>query len=173
MSFALLYVAGFAVLSQLPLVMIVINSIKELEPKKLLGGTKWMVLGSFIIAAIITPTPDPFNQFIIAGPIIALYLLSIGIIKLINNRQPSSTQNTKEAPDIKETKPTQDKLDISQFKIVKRQESTHNDRKGQLCLGDLKDRSTNKLVVTFLYQGKHTYLRTINKPTAKRTRSNN
>jgi sec-independent protein translocase protein TatC len=39
---------------------------------------------SFILAAILTPTPDVFNQLIMAVPIILLYQVSIVIIWLTN-----------------------------------------------------------------------------------------
>jgi sec-independent protein translocase protein TatC len=37
------------------------------------------VLGIFIVAALITPTPDVFNQVLFAVPLGFLYLLSIGL----------------------------------------------------------------------------------------------
>jgi sec-independent protein translocase protein TatC len=33
----------------------------------------------FVIAAMLTPTPDVINQSLLAGPMLLLYLLSIGI----------------------------------------------------------------------------------------------
>ncbi len=85
-NFVLAYIAGYAVLFQLPLIMAFINRVKPLPPKKMLSGTRYVILGSFIVAAIITPTPDPFNQFIMAGPIILLYFASIVMIMFINMR---------------------------------------------------------------------------------------
>jgi sec-independent protein translocase protein TatC len=38
---------------------------------------KYAVLAIFIIAAVITPTPDMITQSIIAGPMVALYIFSI------------------------------------------------------------------------------------------------
>lgn len=73
MSFVTLYLAGFAALFQLPLLLLIINGVMPLRPRKLLAGTRWVVLGSFVAAALITPTPDPFNQSIMAGPVIFLY----------------------------------------------------------------------------------------------------
>jgi sec-independent protein translocase protein TatC len=39
---------------------------------------KWALLGSFIVAAILTPTPDPFNQCLMALPMYVFY--EVGII---------------------------------------------------------------------------------------------
>jgi len=40
---------------------------------------KYAVLAVFIIAAVITPTPDMFNQTLLAVPMLILYTISIGI----------------------------------------------------------------------------------------------
>lgn len=91
-NFVLAYVAGFAILFQVPLIITFTNRVTPLPPKKLLGGTRYVIVLSFIIAAIITPTPDPMNQAIMAVPIIALYLFSVAIVafqpkRLRHNRQ--------------------------------------------------------------------------------------
>jgi sec-independent protein translocase protein TatC len=39
---------------------------------------KWALLGAFIIAAILTPTPDPFNQCLMALPMYVFY--EVGIV---------------------------------------------------------------------------------------------
>lgn len=83
-SFALAYLAGFALLFQIPLVMLFINRIKPLRPGQLMGAQRYIILGSVIIAAILTPTPDPFNQMIMASPIIVLYQLGIILLSIVN-----------------------------------------------------------------------------------------
>jgi sec-independent protein translocase protein TatC len=40
---------------------------------------KYAVFVIFILAAVLTPSADPWNQMVFAAPMIALYLLSIGI----------------------------------------------------------------------------------------------
>lgn len=94
-SFVLAYIAGFALLFQLPLVISFINKVTPLKPVQLIGGTRYVILGSFIAAAIITPTPDPLNQGLMAGPIILLYFLSVIVVMFTNavrhrkQRQPA------------------------------------------------------------------------------------
>ena len=83
-NFALAYIAGFAILFQLPLILIIINRITPLKPGRLMKWERYVIIGSFIAAAIITPTPDPFNQLLMAGPIIILYQFSIFFIWMIN-----------------------------------------------------------------------------------------
>jgi sec-independent protein translocase protein TatC len=78
--FVMTYVGASAVLFQLPVVMLLIDSVSPLRPVRLLKYIHYVILGSFIVAAIATPTPDPVNQSIMAGVPIVLYLVSILII---------------------------------------------------------------------------------------------
>lgn len=83
-NFVLAYVAGFAALFQLPLIITFINKVTPLKPSQLMSGIRYVILGSFIAAAIITPTPDPINQALMAGPIILLYFMSVLVIMATN-----------------------------------------------------------------------------------------
>lgn len=83
-NFVLAYIAGFAALFQLPLIIAFINKMTPLKPSQLMGGTRYVILGSFVVAAIITPTPDPLNQALMAGPVILLYFLSVLIVAAVN-----------------------------------------------------------------------------------------
>lgn len=85
-SFALAYIGGFAVLFQLPLIVIFVNRIKPMSPGNMMSGQRYVILGSFIAAAVLTPTPDPFNQLVMAVPPILLYQLSVIIVWFINRR---------------------------------------------------------------------------------------
>lgn len=83
-SFALAYVAGFALLFQLPLLILFVNRVTPLKPSGMFKAQKYVILGSFIVAAILTPTPDPINQLLMALPIILLYQVSIIVIWVAN-----------------------------------------------------------------------------------------
>lgn len=86
LSFVTVYLAGFAILFQLPIILLFINRITPLTPGGMFGFERWVILVSFVVAAIITPTPDPLNQLFMAMPIIILYNLSIGVIWITNRR---------------------------------------------------------------------------------------
>ena len=47
---------------------------------------KYAILAAFVIAAILTPTPDVVNQFFMAGPLILLYEVSIFAVKVFASR---------------------------------------------------------------------------------------
>lgn len=94
-SFALAYIVGFALLFQLPLIVLFVNRIKPLKPSGMMKAQRWVILISFIVAAILTPTPDPMNQAIMAIPIIILYQLSIVMVLLVNRKRKTPDATTK------------------------------------------------------------------------------
>lgn len=90
-SFVSRYVLAFGLLFQLPLVMLVVNSIARIDAKTLFRHQRWVILLSFIAGAILTPTPDVFNQALLAVPIILLYQATAGMIWVINARARRKT----------------------------------------------------------------------------------
>jgi len=86
MQFVMIYLLGTALLFQIPLIMLFINRIKPLQPKKLLGKQRWLIVGSLIIGAIISPTPDIRNQLVFSIPIIIMYNGSVFAIWAINRK---------------------------------------------------------------------------------------
>jgi sec-independent protein translocase protein TatC len=85
-SFVMGYLAGYALLFQLPLLMLLINRITPLPPGSIKGKQRWVILISFIVAAVLTPTPDPLNQSIMAVPMIMLYQVSGLLVWWVNLR---------------------------------------------------------------------------------------
>jgi sec-independent protein translocase protein TatC len=86
LSFVMVYLLGSALLFQIPLIMIFINRIKPLKPRKLMKLQKWVVLIAFVLGAIISPSPDIRNQLLLSGPIILMYEFSVALIWYINRR---------------------------------------------------------------------------------------
>jgi sec-independent protein translocase protein TatC len=57
------------------------------HPDGLARWRKWAFLLAFVLAAIITPTFDPVNQTLVAGPIIILYELGIWLARLFGAKR--------------------------------------------------------------------------------------
>ena len=54
---------------------------------------KYAVLIAVVLGAIVTPSPDAWNQLILAGTIVALYAASIGIVAVFGKRAQTSSVN--------------------------------------------------------------------------------
>ena len=73
LDFFLMLVVPFGFIFNLPMVLIVLAQMSIVSSALLLRGRKYMVVASFILAAIITPTPDVITQTLLAVPMILLY----------------------------------------------------------------------------------------------------
>ncbi|MCS7207917.1 MAG: twin-arginine translocase subunit TatC [Dehalococcoidia bacterium] len=67
---------------EMPLVVFILARLGVISPDALVRGWRLAVVGAFLLAAIITPTFDPVNQSLVAGPLVILYFLSIGLAYL-------------------------------------------------------------------------------------------
>jgi sec-independent protein translocase protein TatC len=65
-----------------PLVVFFLAKLRLVTAAQLAGWRKYAVLVAFVVAAFVTPTPDPLNQFLVAVPIILLYEIGIWLAKL-------------------------------------------------------------------------------------------
>lgn len=103
LAFVVTYVLGFAVLFQIPLILMIINTIKPIPPKKLLSSERFVILVAFIVAAVISPTPDITNQAILAIPIILMYQIGVLCVwvqsrSLKRKHQHSASKTCSSAP---------------------------------------------------------------------------
>ncbi|MBN8638790.1 MAG: twin-arginine translocase subunit TatC [Anaerolineae bacterium] len=62
-----------------PLVFFIVALLGFVRPRTLLRNWRIAVVGSMVAAAIITPTVDPVNMFLVVAPLLSLFLLSIGL----------------------------------------------------------------------------------------------
>ena len=67
---------------ELPLIVFFLAKLKVVTARKLLGWWRFAIVGAAIVAALITPTVDPFNMALVMAPLILLYFLSIVLAKL-------------------------------------------------------------------------------------------
>lgn len=63
-----------------PLIFFVLSILGFVTPRPLINNWRIAVVGAAIVAAVITPTIDPVNMFLVMGPLMGLYLLSILLV---------------------------------------------------------------------------------------------
>ncbi len=66
-----------------PMVIVGLAKMGVVTHKQLRSYWKYALVGAFVIAAIITPTPDPFNQVLVAGPLYLLYEVGVLFARLV------------------------------------------------------------------------------------------
>jgi sec-independent protein translocase protein TatC len=65
-----------------PLIFFVLSILGFVSPRPLIKNWRIAVIGAAIAAAVITPTVDPVNMMLVMGPLMGLYLLSIGLVSI-------------------------------------------------------------------------------------------
>ncbi|HEX8600251.1 MAG TPA: twin-arginine translocase subunit TatC [Chloroflexia bacterium] len=77
MSFVTNFMLAMGLAFETPLIIFILSKVGVATPARLKRFRRWAYVLAFIVAAIITPTPDPVNQIYVAVPIILLYELGI------------------------------------------------------------------------------------------------
>ncbi len=78
-SFASMIILACGAVFETPILIFFLARLGIVTPAFLLQKFKWAIVAAFIIAAIVTPTPDMVTQTALALPMIGLYALGIGI----------------------------------------------------------------------------------------------
>ncbi len=89
-DFCLKFVLAFGVIFELPIVMLFSTRMGLVTPQFLAKNRKYAILISFIAAAILTPTPDMFNQVLMAFPMIIFYEIGILVSRMFSSKRIKS-----------------------------------------------------------------------------------
>lgn len=90
-TFATNMLLAFGLVFETPVVVFLLVLLNVVEISSLTKIRRYVVVVAFLIAAILTPTPDPFTQTMMAVPMILLYELGILAARLIVKRAPEES----------------------------------------------------------------------------------
>jgi sec-independent protein translocase protein TatC len=88
LSFVLTMFIAFGVTFEVPIVVVLLVRMNVLTIKKLKEIRPYVIVGAFVISAVVTP-PDVFSQLILAIPLVILYEAGIIAARLIVGKQPA------------------------------------------------------------------------------------
>jgi sec-independent protein translocase protein TatC len=91
-DFCLKFILAFGAVFELPIIIVLLTRMGIVTPKTLAKNRKYAILIAFIIAAILTPTPDAFNQTLMAVPMIILYEVGILVSRLFVKKKTEDVQ---------------------------------------------------------------------------------
>jgi sec-independent protein translocase protein TatC len=86
---------GMVAVFQLPTLVFFLSLMHMVTARWLVRHIKYAILVSFIVAALLTASPDPWNQMIMAAPMIALYLVSIVVAWVVGLRDKNDVDARK------------------------------------------------------------------------------
>lgn len=98
LSFSCIFLLGFGVVFELPVFIICLARLGIIKQQHLRKYRKVVIVGIFILAAILTPTPDAVNQLLMAVPMIVLYELSIVTVKIFEKKKAQEKQDEEGEP---------------------------------------------------------------------------
>jgi sec-independent protein translocase protein TatC len=100
LSLARRLILAFGLVFELPLVIFFLSLVGAITHRGLWKFNRWWTVISFIVGAILTPSPDIFSQILMAGPMIVLYNLSIIPAFLITRqREREQAELERDQPD--------------------------------------------------------------------------
>lgn len=85
-DFLLKFLLAFGLVFELPILIVITTRMGLITPQTFKKYRRLAVVLAFVVAAIITPTPDAFNQTLMAVPMIILYEVGIWVSILLNKK---------------------------------------------------------------------------------------
>lgn len=77
----------FGVAFEIPLFVVLLNLAGLVSGKALGRHRPWIIVGTFVFAAVATPSTDPYSMLMLAIPMLALVILSEVIARLLDRRK--------------------------------------------------------------------------------------
>ncbi|MBW4644231.1 MAG: twin-arginine translocase subunit TatC [Goleter apudmare HA4340-LM2] len=81
-EFVLVLLFCTALAFQIPVIQILLASLGIVSSKQMLAGWRFVIMGSVVLGAVLTPSTDPLTQSLLAGAVLGLYFGGIGVVKL-------------------------------------------------------------------------------------------
>jgi len=85
-SLAIRLLLAFGVIFEMPIFMVFLAKVGVIDVGFLNRNRKYAILINFIIAAILTPTPDVVNQMMMGVPLMVLYEISVFAVWLFGKK---------------------------------------------------------------------------------------
>ncbi|MDA0999869.1 MAG: twin-arginine translocase subunit TatC, partial [bacterium] len=85
-SFVFKLLLVFGLVFEVPLITLLLVKIGVVTPEFLTSNRSYVIVGAFVVAAILTP-PDIVTQLLLAGPLLALYEISVVIAKVMARKK--------------------------------------------------------------------------------------
>ncbi|MFC5729940.1 MULTISPECIES: twin-arginine translocase subunit TatC [Nocardioides] len=89
----------FGIAFEIPVFVVLLNLAGIVKGKSLGAHRPWIIVGSFIFAAVATPSGDPFTMTFMAGPMVILFFISEAIARFNDRRRERRSINAGLSPD--------------------------------------------------------------------------
>jgi sec-independent protein translocase protein TatC len=90
LQFASRMLLAFGATFEMPVLTFFLARIGVVDHRLLLSWFRYAVVVIFIVAAVLTPGPDVASQLLMAGPLLLLYVISIGVAYVFGRRKTTA-----------------------------------------------------------------------------------
>ncbi|NLX43217.1 MAG: twin-arginine translocase subunit TatC, partial [Chloroflexi bacterium] len=80
------------ILFEMPLVMFFLAKLGVVTARQLGAARRWAIIGSAVVAAVVTPSHDPVNMLVLMGPLVVLYELGIFLARFARPKEPEGSE---------------------------------------------------------------------------------
>ncbi|GFK95685.1 Sec-independent protein translocase protein TatC [Fundidesulfovibrio magnetotacticus] len=106
-SFSLGLLFAFGIIFEMPVFIFFLAAFGIVDHTWLRQKRRWAIVIFFVVAAVLTPTPDAVNQILMAAPMVVLYEVSIWVAYFFGKKRPAPAE---EAPAAVEGQPSAEAL---------------------------------------------------------------
>jgi sec-independent protein translocase protein TatC len=92
-SALLLLMGVFGIMFEMPVVGYLLARIGILRHEPMAKHRRWAIVAGLVLAAFITPTADPFNFALVAGPLVILYEVTILVVRISQRKEPHGSED--------------------------------------------------------------------------------
>jgi sec-independent protein translocase protein TatC len=89
----------FGVAFEVPLFVVLLNLAGIVSGRSLANHRPWIIVGTFVFAAVATPSTDPFSMLMLAIPMSVLFIVSEVVARVVDRRRRASRESYDELAD--------------------------------------------------------------------------
>ena len=98
-SFAVTFLASIGFLFQVPMGVLALTRLGVVSVAQLRKNRGYVLLGIAVVAAVVTPTPDPITMIVTMAPLVVLFELSILGASVLERRREAEPDDDDDEPD--------------------------------------------------------------------------
>jgi sec-independent protein translocase protein TatC len=91
-SLLMLLIFGFGIVFEFPVLVVLLAMLDLVDLQTLKDYRRYVVVIIFVLAAVLTPSPDPLSMTALAIPVYFMYEASLVVIGLIKKREGKNAQ---------------------------------------------------------------------------------
>lgn len=76
----------FGLIFELPVILVILSRIGLVNATMLSKSRRYVLVGTFLVAGVLTPGPDVLSQFLLAAPLLVLFELSIVAVRVLQKK---------------------------------------------------------------------------------------